>query len=91
MKKPALQNKQVEVLRMAFRPEKFSRLSRNGPLGRIRPHLWVGVTCVSLNLTHTYDLSRRTALQREKDTIQSGQTANDSSCLKFICVATVHQ
>ena len=32
MKRPALQNKQVAVLRMVFGPEKFSGLSRNGPL-----------------------------------------------------------
>ena len=31
MKRPALQNKQVVVLRMAFRAQKFSGLSRNGP------------------------------------------------------------
>ena len=31
-KKTALQNKEVGVLGMAFRPEKFSGLSRNGPL-----------------------------------------------------------
>jgi len=35
MKRPALQNKQVAVLRMVFGPEKFSGLSRNGPLARI--------------------------------------------------------
>ena len=32
IKRPALQNKQFVVLRMAFGPEKFSGLSRNGPL-----------------------------------------------------------
>ena len=34
IKRPALQNKQVPVLRMVFGPEKFWGLSRNGPLIR---------------------------------------------------------
>ena len=36
MKRPALQNKQVVLYEWLFGPEKFSGLSRNGPLNGTR-------------------------------------------------------